>query len=302
MKPNSKDHLQQVLVHDILQPGKRGKHEPLLRLIDSKMADIRDNGTFTLDVFPAVERWLEFPKENHGILIQIINLGKKLPKHESNQERLLKLLDDHPTRSKRSETPEERFHRATKTKPNSKSIKKHLLEEKTSIKKHLRLRRSLADTEETWQQHQPLLFTYTDDEKHKPSSESMVQRRARRVATNSQRQKHGNQRRKESNPLCRRHELYVDFSEVGWNDWIVAPPGYKAYYCAGTCPFPLSDHLNSTNHAIVQTLMNSVYPNSVPRACCVPTSLNSMSMLYLDENKVVLKNYQDMTVLGCGCR
>ena len=48
--------------------------------------------------------------------------------------------------------------------------------------------------------------------------------------------------------------LYVDFSDVGWNDWIVAPPGYHAFYCHGECPFPLADHLNSTNHAIVQTL------------------------------------------------
>jgi bone morphogenetic protein 2/4 len=24
---------------------------------------------------------------------------------------------------------------------------------------------------------------------------------------------------------CKRQPLYVDFAEVGWNDWIVAPPG-----------------------------------------------------------------------------
>lgn len=34
---------------------------------------------------------------------------------------------------------------------------------------------------------------------------------------------------------------------------------------------------------------------------CVPTELSAISMLYLDENeKVVLKNYQDMVVEGCG--
>lgn len=97
--------------------------------------------------------------------------------------------------------------------------------------------------------------------------------------------------------------MYVDFTDVGWNDWIVAPPGYDAFYCAGDCIFPLADHMNTTNHAIVQTLVNSATPSVVPRACCVPTLLNSISMLYLDEeNKVVLKNYQDMAVLGCGCR
>ncbi len=104
------------------------------------------------------------------------------------------------------------------------------------------------------------------------------------------------------NRNCRRHALYVDFSDVGWNDWIVAPPGYQAYYCHGECPFPLADHLNSTNHAIVQTLVNSVNTN-IPKACCVPTELSAISMLYLDEtDRVVLKNYQEMVVEGCGCR
>uniref|UniRef100_A0A8D2MRZ7 TGF-beta family profile domain-containing protein n=1 Tax=Zonotrichia albicollis TaxID=44394 RepID=A0A8D2MRZ7_ZONAL len=104
------------------------------------------------------------------------------------------------------------------------------------------------------------------------------------------------------NTKHKQHPLYVDFNDVGWNDWIVAPPGYSAFYCHGECPFPLADHLNSTNHAIVQTLVNSVN-SKIPKACCVPTELSAISMLYLDENeKVVLKNYQDMVVEGCGCR
>ena len=79
---------------------------------------------------------------------------------------------------------------------------------------------------------------------------------------------------------------YVDFAEVGWNDWIVAPPGYNAQFCHGDCPFPLA-----------------VDPSAVPRSCCVPTELSPISMLYLDEyEKVVLKNYENMVVEGCGCR
>lgn len=245
IQKSSNKHLQHVLVHDILRPGKKGKYEPILRLIESKIADTRHNDSFVLDVLPAVQRWMEYPKENNGILVQVVSMERK---------------------------------------PSS------------DLKRHLRLRRSVEETAQNWAVQQPLLFTYTDDGKNKEPSESIVQRRARRASAKNK------LRRKDGKELCRRHELYVDFTEVGWNDWIVAPPGYKAYYCSGDCPFPLSDHLNSTNHAVVQTLMNSVHPQSVPKACCVPTSLNSMSMLYLDENKVVLKNYQDMAVLGCGCR
>lgn len=101
---------------------------------------------------------------------------------------------------------------------------------------------------------------------------------------------------------CRRHNLYVDFNEVGWHKWIIAPSGYDAFFCLGECRFPLADHMNSSSHAMVQTLVNSVN-GAVPRACCVPTSLSPIALLYLDsQDRVVLKNYQDMVVEGCGCQ
>ena len=173
-----------------------------------------------------------------------------------------------------------------------------------SAHQHVRLRRQVHDEEGGWLQAQPLLFTYTDDGRN-------PQRPARAKRSHHGQHQGGHQgghhgrkhKRKNGTENCRRHPLYVDFADVGWNDWIVAPPGYDAFYCHGDCPFPLADHLNSTNHAIVQTLVHSVNPGAVPKACCVPTQLASISMLYTDEeNKVVLKNYQDMAVLGCGCR
>lgn len=101
---------------------------------------------------------------------------------------------------------------------------------------------------------------------------------------------------------CRRHNLYVDFNDVGWHKWIIAPSGYDAFFCLGECRFPLANHMNSSSHAMVQTLVNSVN-GAVPRACCVPTSLSPIALLYLDsQDRVVLKNYQDMVVEGCGCR
>lgn len=141
------------------------------------------------------------------------------------------------------------------------------------------------------------LLLYSDD--GRDPGRGQLERLLTRRKRAPQGRKH---RRKDGRDVCRRHPLYVDFKDVGWDDWIVAPPGYEAFYCHGDCPFPLADHLNSTNHAIVQTLVHSVNPNAVPKACCVPTQLSSISMLYLDEDKVVLKNYQDMAVVGCGCR
>jgi len=110
-------------------------------------------------------------------------------------------------------------------------------------------------------------------------------------------------RHRKRDARCRRWPLYVDFGEVGWNDWIVAPAGYQAFYCAGECPYYMPDYLNATNHAVVQALVNSIKPSSVPRPCCVPTDMRPISMLYVDgDDKVVIKNYQNMVVVACGCR
>ncbi|CAG5865870.1 protein DVR-1 [Menidia menidia] len=103
--------------------------------------------------------------------------------------------------------------------------------------------------------------------------------------------------------VCKARRLYIDFKDVGWQDWIIAPQGYLANYCHGECPFPLSESLNGTNHAILQTLVHSLNPQDTPQPCCVPIHLSPISMLYYDNNdNVVLRHYQDMVVDECGCR
>ena len=126
--------------------------------------------------------------------------------------------------------------------------------------------------------------------------------RAKRSSSRKNGRKHRRRKNRQHQP-CKRHKMYVDFRKVGWDDWIVAPPGFDAFRCQGECRFPLADHLNGTNHAIVQTLVNGVTPSAVPQACCVPTDTSPISMLYLDEyGKITLNNYEDMVVEGCGCR
>ncbi|XP_043960100.1 bone morphogenetic protein 6 [Gambusia affinis] len=101
---------------------------------------------------------------------------------------------------------------------------------------------------------------------------------------------------------CKRHELYVSFRELGWQDWIIAPEGYAANYCDGECSFPLNGHMNATNHAIVQTLVHLMNPENVPKPCCAPTKLHAISVLFFDDNSnVILKKYKNMVVRACGC-
>ncbi|KAI1893238.1 hypothetical protein AGOR_G00121650 [Albula goreensis] len=194
----------------------------------------------------------------------------------------------------------------------------------------LRVRRSAGQREHSWVQERPLLVTYSHDGRSQPllppagrpergiwaeagqrkerrgrgSTRRAVGKRGgrgpeRRVKRNGGR---AAKLKRLSRARCRRHPLYVDFNDVGWNKWIVAPSGYHAFFCLGECRFPLADHMNSSSHAMVQTLVNSVN-GAVPKACCVPTALSPIAMLYLDQHdRVVLKNYQDMVVEGCGCR
>lgn len=51
---------------------------------------------------------------------------------------------------------------------------------------------------------------------------------------------------------CRRVDLHVDFNQIGWGSWIIFPKRYNAYRCEGSCPGPLGEDLNPTNHAYMQ--------------------------------------------------
>lgn len=95
----------------------------------------------------------------------------------------------------------------------------------------------------------------------------------------------------------------MNFKELGWDDWIIAPLEYEAYHCEGVCDFPLRSHLEPTNHAIIQTLMNPCGPCPPRPAAACPLKLTPISILYIDAgNNVVYKQYEEMVVSLCGCR
>ncbi|NWW59861.1 BMP7 protein, partial [Ifrita kowaldi] len=102
---------------------------------------------------------------------------------------------------------------------------------------------------------------------------------------------------------CHRRELYVDFHAIGWSGWIIHPSGYNAFYCKGSCLFPLGGSQNATNHATVQSIVYTLkLSQDVSTPCCVPDELRSLNLLYFDDKQnVVLKNYKDMVATRCGC-
>ncbi|XP_036377224.1 inhibin subunit beta Aa isoform X1 [Megalops cyprinoides] len=106
--------------------------------------------------------------------------------------------------------------------------------------------------------------------------------------------------------ICCKKQFHVNFKDIGWSDWIIAPPGYHANYCEGDCPShvasitgsSLSFHSTVINHY----RMRGYSPFTNIKSCCVPTRLRAMSMLYYnEEHKIVKKDIQNMVVEECGC-
>lgn len=137
------------------------------------------------------------------------------------------------------------------------------------------------------------------DKEAEPDEEDLIQMRSNLIYDTASRI-----RRNAKGNHCKKQSLYVEFKDIGWDSWILAPAGYDAFECTGMCSFPLTKHVTPTKHAIVQTLININSPQKAARACCVPTKLDPISLLYLDDTGVVTYKYkfEGMVVAECGCR
>ncbi|XP_029954383.1 nodal-related 2 [Salarias fasciatus] len=102
--------------------------------------------------------------------------------------------------------------------------------------------------------------------------------------------------------FCRKMDLHIDFNVIGWGSWIVFPKKYNAYRCEGSCPGPLGEAMNPTNHAYMQSLLKHYHPDRVPPPCCAPTKMSPLSMLYYENGEMLLRHHEDMVVDECGCQ
>ncbi|XP_070707065.1 bone morphogenetic protein 10-like [Pempheris klunzingeri] len=110
-------------------------------------------------------------------------------------------------------------------------------------------------------------------------------------------------RRNVKSEPCKRTRLFVDFKDIGWDTWVIQPLGYEAYECKGVCNPPMTAEVSPTKHAIVQTLLSLKNPERASRACCVPTKLEPISLLYHDNGVITFNHkYEGMVVAECGCR
>ncbi|XP_021567912.1 nodal homolog [Carlito syrichta] len=105
----------------------------------------------------------------------------------------------------------------------------------------------------------------------------------------------------DSSQLCRKVKFQVDFNLIGWGSWIIYPKQYNAYRCEGECPNPVGEEFHPTNHAYIQSLLKRYQPHRVPSTCCAPVKTKPLSMLYVDNGRVLLDHHKDMIVEECGC-
>ncbi|PWA25944.1 hypothetical protein CCH79_00001614 [Gambusia affinis] len=150
---------------------------------------------------------------------------------------------------------------------------------------------SLGDRQKSERSHQ---------EKHKGrvNTQSSVLSFDEQTMRKARRRQWGHNRR------CSRRNLRVDFADIGWNEWVIAPESFDAYYCAGACGFPMPQAARPSNHATIQSIVRAVgIIPGIPEPCCVPENMSPLAVLFQEESRnLVLKVYPNMSVQSCSCR
>lgn len=255
----------------------------------TKRVNARDNDWVSFDLTPAVTLWRKFGCANHRLEVHITNLGlaRKGVTHEASVE--IEINIDRSLGGKHNAAmivfsdDQSRDHKKDKKELNL------MIEYENDLLENVDESRALTghDSHNTGPINQDELDQQTLVELQSNLIYGTPSRIRRHVKSES----------------CKRIPLSVDFKDIGWDTWIIQPLGYEAYACKGECNPPLTSEVSPTKHAIVQTLLSLKSPERVSRACCVPTKLEPLSLLY-HENEVITFNhkYEGMVVAECGCR
>lgn len=105
---------------------------------------------------------------------------------------------------------------------------------------------------------------------------------------------------------CCKQRFYVSFKALGWDDWIIAPEGYYANYCSGTCggginraPDSFLTYYSHVFHEVRKLNYNKLNGNQL---CCAPLKFSSMSLIYFGhDSKIIKRDLPKMVVDECGC-
>lgn len=241
--------------------------EPITAIYDTRRIDVTRTTPLIFDISGLVKQWLLHPDLNHGIIVRITN-------------------DDGGGDSKQNNDD------STESSP--------------EILEHVRLKRDFDsdESEDVWLRKRPQIILQTKSPSESTGESSGHVKRdsgQRQTPTGQSSRARPNMSRSRSKAeKCCKHDLLIDFVEVGWSSWIIAPRAFNASYCFGDCSYPIADIQGATNHALIQAIFFSV-GRTVPRPCCAPTKFGSLAILFQIDGIVQMKHYDDMIVEACGC-
>ncbi|XP_054834686.1 growth/differentiation factor 9 [Eublepharis macularius] len=102
---------------------------------------------------------------------------------------------------------------------------------------------------------------------------------------------------------CELQNYWLKFSQLKWDQWIIAPHRYNPRYCKGECPRVVGHRYGSPVHTMVQNIIYEKLDSSVPRPSCIPAEYSPLSVLKLESDRsIAYKEYENMIATKCTCR
>ncbi|XP_013915132.1 PREDICTED: growth/differentiation factor 9 [Thamnophis sirtalis] len=102
---------------------------------------------------------------------------------------------------------------------------------------------------------------------------------------------------------CELHSFWLEFSQLKWDKWIIAPHRYNPHYCKGDCPRIVGHRYGSPIHAVILNIMREKLDSSIPELSCIPADYSPLSVLKVEADRsIVYKEYQNMIAKRCTCR
>ena len=95
----------------------------------------------------------------------------------------------------------------------------------------------------------------------------------------------------------------MSFKELGWDDWILAPSGYHAGYCRGSCDsLYINPDVHDTAYSHIIEEIRRINEVGTITNCCAPTKLLPMTLIYVTDKGALVKiDLPKMLVDECGC-
>ncbi|XP_062503702.1 protein decapentaplegic-like isoform X2 [Corticium candelabrum] len=144
--------------------------------------------------------------------------------------------------------------------------------------------RLIADSNE------PFLVVFASP-RHDPLPRAGSRRRSERSARSTTKRSGG----------CELLPMVVDFTERGWNTWIIAPRQYDAGFCNGSCVSHRVRGFTPHAKAIAHAQLSLPYKLGAPT--CAPSKLQGRSILYKHpDGTVTVKTLKGMVCKSCECR